>query len=211
METTARSTSTSGSRCTWPTFGDESAGSLGLYGEIHMGNDRELFNSRDTVPCMKDVWWISTTLPARGYKWAWSCCRMGGPAVGRAWISQPRGFTPNVPDRPGSNAAVSVAHCAVGGPTNERTDTYLVPPNVLCGHSVLTLVPAVVSVGIAGLDCSAQLYAMDFAIRSKILNIAVDHGWLAFPRPAPDIPSSRRWLIVACACCAPAPARSLWE
>jgi hypothetical protein len=188
----------------WPTLGDESASPPHrvYMAEIHMGNDRELFNSDLTaVPVYEGRMVDQYDYRAKGYRSGRGrAAEWEDLPFGRADKSiQPQWFISraNVPDKTKARMQqFRVAHCAVGSPTNERTlIACLVPPNVLCGHSVLTLLfepngfrwyyPFWIAV--------ANSYVMDFAIRSKVsLNITLSiMDSLPFPRPTPEVPFVR--------------------
>lgn len=180
----------------WPAFGDESADppTREYMAEVHMGNNRDLFNEDgDGLPVYEGRMVGQFDHRAKGYQSGrgraaeWKDYQHSDPckSVRPQWYISNAKLPSKVVPRAGQ---FRVGHCAVGSPTNERTlIACLIPPNSVCGHSVLTLLfePHGYEWYLPFWIAVANSFAMDFVIRSKVaLNITITiMDSLPFPRP----------------------------
>ncbi len=183
----------------WPAFGDTSASPPvpDCVAEIHMGNNRELFEEDGTGVPLCEGRMISqydhrakAYTSGRGRAAEWEDLPFGhkNKAIRPQWYIGRN----NIPSKL-ANRVVTFrsCFCKVVSPTNERTlIATLIPPDVLCGDSVPTLLftpsgfewfhPFWIAV--------ANSYSMDFVARTKVaLNLTMTIlDSLPFPRPAQD-------------------------
>ena len=188
----------------WPAFGDDTAGEpvRDFIREIDMGNDRDLFEEDSAgIPLCEGRMVSQFDHRAKAYS--------SGRGRAAEWVDLPFGSTEKqmrpqwyVPRNrvPTKLAKRIVSYrscfCKVVSPTNERTlIATLIPPDVLCGDSVPTILfepegydwfhPFWIAV--------ANTYAMDFIARTKVaLNLTMTvMDSLPFPRPKRDDPRVR--------------------
>lgn len=163
----------------WPTFGDETAGpARRVYmAEVHMGNDRELFDEDPTgVPLYEGRMVDQFDYRAKGYRSGrgraadWEDLPFGSPdkSIQPQWhISRQ-----NVPDKCVERMGkYRIGFCDVASPTNERTlVAALLPPCIICGDKVPTITfegdtsgwPLILWLAVA------NSYSMDFIARKKV-------------------------------------------
>ena len=189
----------------WPASGNKTAGPPipNCLAEVHMGNNRDLFEEDATgIPLCEGRMVAQYDHRAKAY--------IAGRGRAAKWKELPFGSTEkrikpqwyisrsNVPSKLAPRVvSFRSCFCNVGSPTNERTlIATLIPPNILCGDSVPTILfePK-------GFDwfhpfwiAIANTYAMDFLVRTKValhLTMTVIYS-LPFPRPDAGDPRVRR-------------------
>ncbi|MEC7523850.1 MAG: N-6 DNA methylase [Myxococcota bacterium] len=203
-----------------PAFGDETAGPpLRHYqAELHMGNDRDRFTTELVgLPVYEGRMVAHFDHRAKTYA--------GGHGNSSRWIErthedaekaivpQWRVLPEKVPDKLGTRCEqYRLAFCDVANPRNERSFTAaLVPPGVICGHKV----PTIVFEPFPDYEWSylpwlavANSFVMDWLTRSKLSSPSLTYTLLdslPFPRPAID----DRWvqetapLVLRLICTAP--------
>jgi hypothetical protein len=168
--------------------------------EVDMGNDRKLFgDDRHGLPVYEGRMVDQFDHRAKGYRSGrgraadWHELAFGDPlkAIQPQWRISPD----RVPRKAQSRVNLHrIGYCNIVSPTNARTlVAALIPPGVICGHSLTTLAfddPAAAMIWLA----VANSLAMDFLARQKVaLNMThtiVDS--LPFPGTARDLPWARR-------------------
>jgi hypothetical protein len=194
----------------WPAFGDESVGppQRVYMREIDMGTDRDLFDEDASgIPLYEGRMVSQFDHRAKGYR--------SGRGRAAVWDDLPFGsaekcMSPQwyvarerVPEKCFERMRqFRIGFCDVASPTNERTlVTSLIPPNVLCGHSVPTIVfnpqndPWLCAFWIA----VANSYALDFIARTKVslhMTFSVVDS-IPFPRIEQGDPRVRE-LVIRC-------------
>lgn len=192
----------------WPAFGDESAGppKRVYMREIDMGTDRELFDeSPNGVPLFEGRMIDQFDYRAKGYRSGrgraavWSDLTFDGDEKS----IQPQWYVPHakVPEKCTSRLGrYRIGFCDVASPTNERTlIAALIPPSVLCGHSVPTIqfspddlawcYPLWIAV--------ANSYAVDFVVRTKValhMTFSILDS-VPFPRLERENPAAREIVV----------------
>lgn len=189
----------------WPAFGDESAGPpfRDCVAEIHMGNNRELFDDDGTgLPLFEGRMIAQYDHRAKAYSSGrgrtaeWNDLPFGdhNKRIQPQWYISRRNVPGKLADRVTSFRS---CFCKVVSPTNERTLlATLVPPDALCGDSVPTVLftPAGFEWFHPFWIAVANSYAMDFVVRAKVaLNLTMTiMDSLPFPRPDERDPRVRQ-------------------
>jgi hypothetical protein len=162
----------------WPKFGDTGAGPpLRVYmREIDMGTDRDIFGDwQDGMPLYEGRMIDQFDHRAKAYESGrgrsavWLSIAFGDPrkSIRPQWRVPPG----NVPEKVRSRmSGYRLGFCDITSPTNERSlVAALIPVNVLCGHSVPTIVfgdgedwfyPVWLAI--------ANSFAMDWVVRQKV-------------------------------------------
>jgi hypothetical protein len=183
----------------YPAFGDVTADPphREYIREIDMGNDRNLFvEDSSGFPLCEGRMIAQYDHRAKAYS--------GGRGRAAEWVDLPFTSTTKacrpqwyisperIPDKLGGRIyEFRAAYCKVVSPTNERTlIATLIPPRVICGDSVPTILfePEGFDWYHAFWIAVANSYAMDFLVRMKVaLNLTMTiMDSLPFPRPMPD-------------------------
>jgi hypothetical protein len=202
----------------WPTFGGTTAGASDrvYMRELDMGTDRGLFNEDPAgVPLYEGRMVDPFDYRAKGYR--------TGRGRAAVWEDLPFGdanktiqpqwhvAAESVPDKCLTRIRkYRIGFCDVASPTNERTlVAALIPPDVICGHKVPTIV-----FKNAGSEWKlllwiavANSYAMDFLARKKV-SLSMSYtvvDSLPFPGLGKDDPRARALVIRAArlSCCGP--------
>lgn len=186
----------------FPKFGEKVAGAPYRHymAEIHMGNDRGLFDENPSgLPVYEGRMVAAFDYRAKGYvsgrgrKADWVEFPFGDPAKS----IQPQWYVPHgkVPGKLGNRPfRYRIAFCDVASPTNERSlIAAMVPSNCVCGHSTPTIIfhggadyYPFAWLGIANSVC------MDLIVRMK----AALHVTLSLMESLPFWRSNQRELIV---------------
>ncbi|MCK6505655.1 SAM-dependent methyltransferase [Myxococcota bacterium] len=202
----------------WPAFGDESAGPPVRHyqAEIHMGNDRERFSTDPAGLPLYEGRMIThfdhrakTYDSGHGNSSRWIERAHGDPE--KAIVPQWRVLPGNVPDKLGNRCErYRIAFGDVANPRNERSFTAaLVPPGVICGHKVPTIVfDRAYEWAYLPWLAVANSFVMDWMARSKLSSPSMTFSLmdsLPFPRSKRTDPWVQRVapLVLRLVCTAP--------
>ncbi len=162
----------------WPKFGDEDAGPpyRQYMAEVHMGNDRDLFDEDPSgLPLYEGRMVSHYDHRAKGYRSGrgraaeWVDLEFGDPGKS----IQPQWFIPwaNVPDKTRERLErFRIGFCDVASPTNERALTAaIIPARALCGHKVPTIsFPDEFSWAYLPLLAVVNSFTADLLVRKKV-------------------------------------------
>ncbi len=193
----------------WPKFGDVSAGEpyRDYMRELDMGNDRERFSEDPTALPLYEgrmVWQYDHR--AKGYRSGrgrasvWEPLPFGqaGKSIEPQWRVLPEQIPAKARERV---TRFRIGFCDVASPTNERSlVACLVPPNVICGHKVPTILfPEGFEWAYMCWLAVANSFCMDFVVRKKIaLTMALGLvNSLPFPRTPAEHPIARALVPLA--------------
>ena len=189
----------------WPLLGDESAGPpvrRFLQAELNLGNDRDLFGDfSDGLPVYEGRMVDQFDHRAKAYRSGRGRSAVWEPMLfvnpDKAIIPQWRLPPDRIPSKLGDRIwRYRVSWCDVTGARNERSlIAALIPPGVICGHSLPTMVFP------TGFECAympwlavANSFCLDFLARPRVaLHMAMTIlDGLPFPRLPVDHPVAER-------------------
>lgn len=208
----------------WPKFGDTDKWkpSRRYMAEIHMGNNRDLFNSEGIgLPLYEGRMVAQFDHRAKGYvsgrgrSAAWEDFPFESPRKRiqpQWWIARDK-LPSKVLDRV---SRYRIGFCDVASPTNERSlVATIIPPNTVCGDKVPTIfLDDEHQAHLLSWLAMANSFAIDFMVRRKVslkLSYTVLDS-IPIPNPPLDAPGVRRCIELAArlVCCGEE-MQSLWK